>query len=86
MSLNINKIIPLKGQLRCNLFENISVGLPLTLYYSIEIPLRKFNNGHDYVSQPVETSIVIDWIRFIGKVDNIQEKNWTELVGREFEL
>jgi len=86
MSLDITQIKPLKGQFNCNLFENATIGLPLTLYYSIEIPLQIFNSGHEYVSQPVDTSFAIEWIRFIGKSNELQEKNWTNLVGKEFDL
>ena len=86
MSLDIEQIKPLKGQFKCTLFENANIGLPLTLYYSIEIPLQTFYSGHDYVSQPVDTSFGIEWIRFIDKSNDIQEKNWTNLVGKEFEL
>lgn len=86
MSLDITQINPLKGRFYCTLFENASIGLPLALYYSIEIPLQTFNSGHNYVSQPVDTSFAIEWIRFIDQSNNIQEKNWKSLAGREFEL
>jgi hypothetical protein len=86
MRLDIEQIKPLKGQFKCNLFENVNIGLPLALYYSIEIPLQTFNTGHDYVSQPVDTSFGIEWIRFVDKSDELQEKKWTNLVGKEFEL
>jgi hypothetical protein len=86
MSLDIELLKPLKGQFNCNLFENANIGLPLTLFYSIEIPLQTFYSGHDYVSQPVDTSFVIAWIRFTENSHELQEKNWKKLVGKKFEL
>ncbi len=86
MSLDIKQIIPLVGKFKCNLFENANIDLPLTLYYSMEIPIQTFNSGHDYVTQPVDTSFGIEWIRFIDKTNELQENNWTNLLGKEFEL
>ena len=86
MTLNIKDIQPLKGQMSCNLWENPNINLPLTLYYSIEIPLKPFNSGHDYVDQPTETSIMLEWLNFGNNTNGKQETNWKNLVGRQFTL
>ena len=86
MTLNIKEIQPLKGQMSCNLWENSNINLPLTLYYSIEIPLQPFNSGHDYVDQPTNTKIIIEWIVFGESQNEYQERNWQNLVGRKFNL
>ncbi|MDX2245969.1 MAG: hypothetical protein SF052_04275 [Bacteroidia bacterium] len=86
MTLNIKDIQPLKGQMSCNLWENSHINLPLTLYYSIEIPLQSFNSGHDYVGQPTNTSIIIEWAIFNDGQNGHQERNWKNLVGRQFNL
>ena len=86
MTLDIQDIKPEKGTLKCNLWENSNIELPLTLYYSIEIPLEPFNSGHDYVRQPVKTNIGIDWIKFSDKSNLQNERNWKSLVGQTFTL
>jgi hypothetical protein len=86
MTLNINDIHPLKGELSCHLWENSHTNLPLTLFYSIEIPLQPFNSGHDYVDQPTDTTIMIEWILFRDGQNNHQERNWKNLLGRKFNL
>ncbi len=86
MILDTKNIIPLKGHLECHLFENEYIGLPLTLYYTIEIPLKPFDSGHNYVDQPTNTSVIIEWIKFCDKEKSKQAKNWKNLVGQEFDL
>jgi len=86
MTLNIKDIQPLEGQMSCNLWENSYIKLPLQLFYSIEIPLKPFNSGHDYVDQPTETNIVIEWAIFSDRQNKHQERNWKNLVGRKFNL
>ena len=85
MPLDTRKIKPLKGKISCALWENSFIGLPLSLYYSIEIPVEPFDTGHDYVDQPSDTSFVIEWIKFSGEKGE-QEKNWKNLTGRKFSL
>ena len=70
----------------CNLWENSHINLPLTVYYSIEIPLQPFNSGHDYVDQPTSTSIMLEWIIFNDGQNGHQERNWKNLAGRQFNL
>jgi hypothetical protein len=86
MTLNIKDIQPLKGQMSCYLWENLHIDLPLTLYYSIEIPLQPFNSGHDYVDQPTSTSVILEWVIFRDGQNEQQERNWKNLVGRQFNL
>jgi len=85
MKLDVNEIKPKQGKLSCNLFENKNTGLPLHLNYTIVIPIEPFNSGHHYVSQPVETEVVIEWIQFISD-GNKQEDNWTNLLGNTYLL
>jgi len=84
MPLDVKQIKPQKGEFTCNLWENSHIGLPLTLFYSIEIPLEPFDSGHDYVEQPATTSIVIEWLKFFDPVTGQNERNWKYLLGREF--
>jgi hypothetical protein len=84
MPLDVRDIKPLKGQLTANLWENSHIGLPLTLFYSIEIPLEPFDSGHTYVDQPTTTSIVMEWIKFLNPATGQNEKNWRALAGKEY--
>ena len=84
MPLDVRDIKPLRGKLTSNLSENSHIGLPLTLFYSIEIPLEPFDSGHTYVDQPTSTSIVIEWIKFINTVTGQNERNWKDLAGNKY--
>ncbi|MBX3255352.1 MAG: hypothetical protein KF862_14520 [Chitinophagaceae bacterium] len=84
MPLDTKDIRPLKGLFTSNLWENSHIGLPLTLFYSIEIPLEPFDSGHAYVEQPTSTSIVIEWIKFLNPATGQNEANWKNLVGNEY--
>ncbi len=86
MTLNIKDIQPRKGQMSCNLWENSTINLPLALYYAIEIPLQPFDSGHDYADQPTNTSIMLEWAKFIDQATGRQEANWKNLVDRQFTL
>ena len=86
MTLNIKDIQPIRGKMSCILWENSHINLPLTLYYSIEIPIQPFNSGHDYVDQPTDTTIMIEWAIFRDGQNEHQERNWKNLVGRQFNL
>lgn len=86
MPLDINKIQPQKGTFSCNFWENDYTGLPLTLFYAIEIPLAPFDTGHDYVTQPASTSIVMEWLKLANPATNANEKNWKNLAGKEFSI
>ncbi len=85
MPLDINNIKPKNGTMHCYLWENDNINLPLTMYYSIEIPLEPFDSGHDYVEQPCETLLAIEWILFRDN-NGQQIKNWKSLVKKEFQL
>jgi len=43
-------------------FENENIGLKKTLFHRIIIPLKPFNSGIEYESQPVETVMVVEWL------------------------
>ncbi|HRG91698.1 MAG TPA: hypothetical protein PLZ10_02060 [Chitinophagaceae bacterium] len=86
MPLDIHKIQPQKGEFSCNLWENAHIGLPLTLFYSIEIPILPFDTGQNYVDQPASTSIMMEWLKFANPITESNEKNWKNLTGKEFEI
>jgi hypothetical protein len=56
------KARPLKGTIEHYWFENEHVGLARTLFHRIRIPFEPFDSGLDYVSQPEETELVVEWI------------------------
>jgi hypothetical protein len=85
MPLNIDDLKPKIGTMYCNLWENSNINLPLTLFYSIEIPIEPFDSGHNYGTQPCNASLMIEFIVFKDH-SNKQEKNWTNLAGRAFRL
>ncbi len=84
MPLDIHNIQPLQGEFSCNLWENSYTGLPLTLFYAIEIPLSPFDSGHDYVTQPTSTSILMEWLKFTDPTTGLNESNWKNLARKEF--
>ena len=86
MPFDIKQISPLPGTMYSVLWENSHINLPLSLFYSIEIPLQPFDTGHVYVDQPAETSFVIEWIRFRNEQNMEQEKSWKNLLNRKFAL
>jgi len=44
-------------------FRNERIGLENTLFHRIYIPLEPFDSGLKYEDQPVETEIVIEWLK-----------------------
>jgi hypothetical protein len=56
------KARPLEGTIEHYWFENEHVGLARTLFHRIRIPFEPFDSGLDYVSQPEETELVVEWI------------------------
>lgn len=57
-----NKTRPKNGTIESYWFENESAGVSNTLFHRITIPLMPFDSGLDYVEQPEETELVIDWL------------------------
>lgn len=53
----------LKGEVQSYWFENDFIGLKKTLFHRITIPLAPFDSGLDYEEQPLQTCILIDWIK-----------------------
>ena len=51
-----------RGKIELYWFENENIELKKTLFHRIYIPLKPFNSGLDYESQPVDTVIVIEWL------------------------
>jgi hypothetical protein len=64
---------PGAATLSAHVFENPSIGLPLTLFYRIAIPLEPFTwDGEEH-----RTTIALDFISF-------PVASWRDLPGREF--
>ena len=57
------KTKPGVGRIAYHWFENRNISLPLTQFHVIEIPLEPFNSGLEYEEQPVETSLLFEWIK-----------------------
>jgi hypothetical protein len=79
-------LTPETGTLRSRLFENKHVGLPLTLFHDIEIPVLiklPFPLAPAIAADPgfwpARTSVRLDFVQ-LGIVD------WQDLPGREFEF
>ncbi len=51
-----------EGTIEYYWFENESVGLKKTIFHRISIPLEPFDSGLDYVEQPEDTLLMIEWI------------------------
>ncbi len=58
-----NKTEAKKGEISCYWFENKNIGLKKTLYHRFRTPLKSFDSGLDFLPQPEETSIVMEWIK-----------------------
>ncbi len=58
-----NKTQAEKGTVEKYWFENEHLGIKKTLIHKIHIPLKPFNSGFEYESQPVETLLVIDFLK-----------------------
>lgn len=65
-----NKTQAEKGTVEKYWFENKHIGLENTLFYKIIIPLKPFNSGLAYEEQPLETSLVIEFLKL-----NLSEPN-----------
>jgi hypothetical protein len=70
----IDKFRPLPGQMTAHLVENPAFGLPRTLWYTITIPLKPFNSGLEYETQPVTTAIELEFLRKA-------QDDWRRLLG-----
>ncbi|MCD2259120.1 hypothetical protein [Psychroserpens luteolus] len=57
-----NKTQAEKGTVEKYWFENENIGLKKTLFHRISIPLKPFDSGIEYESQPVETIMSIEWM------------------------
>lgn len=51
------------GHIEFYWFENAFVGLKKTRFHRIQIPLKPFDSGLEWVQQPEETVLHIDWIK-----------------------
>ncbi len=71
-----NKTKPKEGTIEFYWFKNESIGLLNTLFHRIIIPLEPFDSGLEYVEQPENTELAIDWIR-------LELKNPSLLAGVE---
>ena len=57
-----SKVRPQEGTIEHYWFENEHVGLARTLFHRIRIPFEPFDSGLDYVPQPEQTELVVEWI------------------------
>lgn len=57
-----SKAIPKCGRLVHFWFSNPAIDLPRTKFHRFHIPFKPFDSGLDYVSQPEETELRVDWI------------------------
>jgi len=57
-----NKTKALDGTIEYYWFENEYVGLKRTLFHRIKISFEPFDSGLDYVEQPEDTELVIEWV------------------------
>ncbi len=69
-----NKTQTEQGSVEKYWFENENIGLKKTLFHRIIIPLKPFNSGIEYESQPIETDLIIEWL-------NLNVTNPDELDG-----
>jgi hypothetical protein len=56
------KARPLEGTIEHYWFENEHVGLARTCFHRIRVPFEPFDSGLDYVHQPEQTELVVEWI------------------------
>jgi hypothetical protein len=52
-----------KGIVEKYWFENENIGLKNTLFHRIIIPLKSFDSGLEYEQQPLETSLVVEFLK-----------------------
>jgi len=52
-----------KGIVEKYWFENKNIGIEKTLLHRIEIPLKPFDSGFEYETQPLETTLVFDFLK-----------------------
>ncbi len=52
----------LEGVIEHYWFENEHVGLARTLFHRIRIPFEPFDSRLEYVEQPEQTELVVEWI------------------------
>lgn len=66
-------LTPKRGMMTARVFENPHAGIPPTLFFDIEIPLRPFK----YQGEMQKTSVQLNFINF-------GVKDWRDLPGKEF--
>jgi len=57
-----NKTKANNGTIETYWFENKHIGLKKTLFHKILIPLKPFDSGLEHESQPVDTTMIIEWV------------------------
>ena len=77
-----DKTTALKGTVEKYWFENKNIQLKKTLFHNINIPLKPFDSGIDYESQPIETSLVFEWLN-LG-ITNPYELNKIEISSNKY--
>jgi hypothetical protein len=58
-----NRTKPNKGWIISYEFENKNIGLAKTRFYKFIISLEPFNSGFEWVEQPEDTEICLDWFK-----------------------
>ena len=57
-----DKARPRRGRIEFYWFENSHIGLPRTRFHRIVIPFEPFDSSLEWVHQPEETELVVEWI------------------------
>ena len=64
MNINLQDITKgIEGTMEYHWFENANIGLERTLFHKVLIPLQTFKSPFEYDDQPMETAILIDWLK-----------------------
>jgi hypothetical protein len=71
----VQRIVPTGGDITCHIFENLSAGVPRSLFWSVTVDFKPIT----YEGDDVDRSCTYDWIPWTAR-------DWFELNGRKLEL
>ena len=77
------KTEPLEGIVEKYWFGNKAIWLDNTLFHRIIIPLKPFDSDLEYVSQPEETEIVIEWLKL--NLNNPDDLDKLTITSQDYE-